>query len=1560
MRTRVLSGPGPFRWGRCLGVFLVLALSLIGSQAAFAAVTVNPASLPAGTLAVPYDETVVGNGGAGPYIFAVIAGALPPGITLDGSSGQLSGTPTVQGVYSFTLRATDSLSATGQRAYTVSVGTFSLAVQPNTLPNGVQGVAYNQALTAVGGNPPYTFTRSSGTLPTGVLLASDGTMSGTPSAGGSFTFIVQAQDPDGNSGFRTYNIVVGANSISISPPTLPNGTQGVGYSQSVTASGGDGGPYTYSVSSGALPSGLSLNTGSGLISGTPTAGGSFSFTIRAVDASTNFGTRNYTVTVGGNSLSLNPASLPNGTQGNPYSQNVTASGGTGGPYTYSITSGSLPTGLSLNTSSGAITGTPSAGGAFSFTVHAVDGNNNFGNRNYTVNIGTNSLTVTPGALPGGTQGVGYSQTVGATGGTAPYTFAVSAGALPNGLSLNGASGAITGTPTAAGSFNFTIRATDVNANTGSQAYNVNIAPVPLTVNPSALPNGTQGVAYSQTVTTAGGVAPYTYAVMSGALPTGLSLNGGSGAITGTPTAAGNFNFTIQSTDSTPNTGTRSYSVTIGTNSLTVSPSGLPNGSQGVAYSQTVSASGGTGPYTFAVTSGALPSGLTLNAGSGAISGTPTGSGVSNFTIQATDTVGNIGNRGYALNIGTSTLTVNPTSLPNGSSGVAYGQTVIASGGTGPYTFAVSSGALPAGLVLNAASGAISGTPTGSGLSNFTIRALDSVGDIGSRAYAVNIGTSTLSVNPAGLPNGSAGIAYSQTVTASGGTGPYSFAVTSGALPTGLVLNAGSGAISGTPTGGGLSNFTIQATDSVGNIGSRVYALNIGTSTLSVNPASLPNGSTGIAYSQTVTASGGTGPYSFAVTSGSLPTGLVLNAGSGAISGTPTGSGVSNFTIQATDSFGNIGSRGYAVNIGTSTLTVNPGSLPNGSVGVSYGQTVTASGGSGPFSFAVTAGALPGGLSLNGTTGAITGTPAGGGSFAFTIRAIDTNGNTGSRSYTVNVGTSTLTISAPTLPNASQGSPYSQTVTASGGTGPYVLALILGALPSGLSFNPSSGAITGTPTGSGPSTFTIRATDVNGNIGTRSYTVNVGGNSLTINPATLPAAPKGRAYSQALGAVGGAASYTFALQSGSLPPGLSVNAAGQITGTPASEGSFTFTMRVTDGSGSFGTRTYTLATLRGDPANDPEVRGLVAAQAASARRFTDAQTSNVLRRLESLHDNFNPCGLNFGINASTYAPPPAYPLDPATGSAFPPVNKDPLPPPRPATPLSKCDSMMGPPIAVWASGALEFGKMTNTGLLVDSTKFSTAGVTAGIDARVADELIVGGAVGFGRDRTDIGLKGTISDANNLNGVVYASYKPMASLFIDAVVGYGSLNFDNKRWVPLDGTTVSGKRDGGTWFGSFSVSSEFRRGIFRFSPYARIDAMTAKLGEYSETGDALSALTFKATSVSSTAGVLGLRGSVDFSDGANTYTPSMRIEYKRAFDRGFTQSMFYGDTAGSNLFAINTDATTRDVFTGAIGIRANIGPAATLELEYGVSGTPAQNVSWVSQMVRAAAHWNFEAN
>ncbi|MHB0971789.1 MAG: ice-binding family protein [Thermoanaerobaculia bacterium] len=166
-----------------------------------------------------------------------------------------------------------------------------------------------------------------------------------------------------------------------------------------------------------------------------------------------------------------------------------------------------------------------------------------------------------------------------------------------------------------------------------------VCPV-ITVAPPTLPNGEVGIAYLATVSASGGVGPYTFAVTSGALPTGLTLDGATGDITGTPTTIGTFNFTITATDGSSGCfGSRAYTVVIaaaGCPVITLSPPTLVLGAVGMPYSATISATVTAPPTTFAVTSGALPPGLTLNAATGAITGTPTAAGLFNFTVQSTD------------------------------------------------------------------------------------------------------------------------------------------------------------------------------------------------------------------------------------------------------------------------------------------------------------------------------------------------------------------------------------------------------------------------------------------------------------------------------------------------------------------------------------------------------------------------------------------------------------------------------------------------------------------------------------------------------------------------------------------------------------------------------------------------------------------------------------------------------------------------------------------------------------------------------------------------------------
>jgi len=338
----------------------------------------------------------------------------------------------------------------------------------------------------------------------------------------------------------------------------------------------------------------------------------------------------------------------------------------------------------------------------------------------------------------------------------------------------------------------------------------------------------------------------------------------------------------------------------------ISTTSLPAGTVGTAYSATLTATGGTAPYTFKVTSGTLPTGLTLST-AGAISGTPTTSGTSSFTVQVTDSEAApktaTANLSIKINNAASTLIISTTSLPAGAVGTAYSQTIVATGGITPYTFAVTTGTLPGGLSLNATTGAITGTPTAGGTFPFTVTVTDSSSPAQKATANLSITISSLTITPATLPGGTVGTAYNQTLTATGGKAPYTFAVTSGTLPNGLALSA-AGVISGTPTTGGTFAFTVTVTDSStpALTGTANLSITISGGPLTItSPATLPGGIQNVPYSYQLTATGGTPPYTWSLQTGSiLPAGLALSS-AGVISGTPTAPATYSFTIAAADS-----------------------------------------------------------------------------------------------------------------------------------------------------------------------------------------------------------------------------------------------------------------------------------------------------------------------------------------------------------------------------------------------------------------------------------------------------------------------------------------------------------------------------------------------------------------------------------------------------------------------------------------------------------------------------------
>jgi hypothetical protein len=270
------------------------------------------------------------------------------------------------------------------------------------------------------------------------------------------------------------------------------------------------------------------------------------------------------------------------------------------------------------------------------------------------------------------------------------------------------------------------------ANSGVTATSTITIVLPVTYTTTSLPNGSNGVAYSQTIVTSGGVAPITYTVGTGSLPAGLKLNS-TGTVIGTPSSSGTSTFTINATDfGTPPLTVASPIFTITINPpppLSITSTSMSNGITGTAYSSAIASSGGVPPLTWSVPPGTLPPGLELNTSSGLISGTPTTAGVYKFFPTVTDSA--IPPQKFTSTTGVtiSVITVAPLQsvtppLPPGDVATGYTASLVATGGVAPYTWSITSGQLPSGLKLNSASGTISGIPILSTTANFAVQVED--------------------------------------------------------------------------------------------------------------------------------------------------------------------------------------------------------------------------------------------------------------------------------------------------------------------------------------------------------------------------------------------------------------------------------------------------------------------------------------------------------------------------------------------------------------------------------------------------------------------------------------------------------------------------------------------------------------------------------------------------------------------------------------------------------------------------------------------------------------------
>ncbi|ALN86342.1 outer membrane autotransporter barrel domain protein [Lysobacter capsici] len=1870
-------------------------------------IVVNPATIPGATVGVAYSQTFTGGGGTAPYTFAISAGALPAGLSLNTTSGALTGTPTAAGTFNFTVRATDANSFAGTRAYTLVVAPPVTLIAPTTLPNGTVAAAYSQAITASGGIAPYTYAITAGALPAGLTLSSAGALSGTPTAGGTFNFTVTATGSSTgtgapHTGARAYALVIAPPTVLLPATSFAPATVAVAYSANLNPASGGTAPYTYALSAGALPPGMSLSS-TGTLSGTPTAPGTFNFAVTATDSSTGSGAyssapRGYTLQV----VNIPPVA-------NPVSATV-AYNSTANPITLNITGG-VPTSVAIGTAAAhgtatatgaTITYTPTAGyaGPDSFTYTATNTAGTSAPATVTITVTAPTITVSASGPLTAQIGVAYTQTFTWTGGTSPFSgFAVTG--LPAGLSITGTTATsvtVSGTPSAAGSFALNTSATDSSTGDGpftiGQAFTLTVSAPTLTLTPAAgTLNATYGAAYSQTFVAGGGTAPYNYSISAGALPAGLSLDANTGVLSGTPSVTGLFTFSVRARDSSTGSGapfarTQNYVMQVAAPTIVIAPPTLPGAQVATAYSQTLSASGGIGAYTFAVTAGALPPGVSLSS-AGTIAGTPSAGGTFNFTVTASDANVQSGSRAYSLTVSAATIVVSPTTLPGGGVAQAYSQTVTASGGTAGYTFAITAGALPAGLSL-ASNGTLSGTPSAGGTFNFTITATDSsTGSgpyTGSRAYSVTIAASTVILPPTTLAAATVTNPYNATVNAAtGGTAPYTYAVSAGSLPPGLSVSS-AGVISGTPTAPGSYSFSLRATDSSTGTGPytsapQTYALQVndivpvanpvsatvafnstanpitlnitggipasvavaaapahgtatasgttitytptagyagpdtftytatnvagtsapatvtitvGNPTITVTASGPLTAQVGSPYSQTFTWAGGTSPYSgFGVTG--LPAGLSVTgttADSVTVSGTPTAAGSFALNASAADSSTGNGpfttAQAFTLTVSAPTLAMTPapGNLPM-NYGVASTINFAASGGSAPYSFSLAAGSLPVGVSFS-SAGVLSGTPTVPGNYNIAVRVLDSSTGAGApfalqQNYTIVVATPAIAIDPPTLPNGTAAVAYNASLSSTGGVAPYSYSLLSGALPIGMSFS-SAGVFSGIPRSDGNFSVTVQSTDNNGQTGSKVYTFTIDPAIVTIAPATLPGGTVGLAYNQSLSSSGGIAPYSYSIVSGNLPIGLSFSSAGVLSGTPTTAGSYTANIRSTDdagynttapytiviadavpvavddsastlsnapvtidvtandtgiitsialatapahgtatvsgtdviytpaanyfGSDSFtytasgpggtsapatvtitvnalpvpqgqpqtattlstqpvtidaatgatgspftgvtllnppssgtavvqGTQivytpaattvgaialTYTLnnafgpsapitstitvnavpvaqsrrvrtvagatitvdlvagatggpftganlvsltpassgtaavsgsggsyqltytpvigysgiavasftlnnafatsavATIevevmpRSDPSKDAEVLGLLSAQTSATRRFATTQIGNFQQRLEGLHgggeegarfDN----GLSFSIDPRCRDDAPRTPgndcRQPMLGDERAAIESKP--------PVQGTGSRYG----LWTGGTLNSGNRDGRSGGASGIDFETTGISAGADYRLRDDFALGGGIGYGRDDTEVGQHGSRSKAHGYSAVLYASYHPGKSFYLDGLLGYQWLSFDSRRFVTDTGGMVTGSRDGNQWFASISAGADYQRDRLRISPYARLDVARARLDGYTERGDAQYVLNYRDQDIDTTTTSLGLRMDYIYPVRWGTFAPQLRLEYQHDFQDDSFATMSYADMVGGPFYRARIDGLDRNRFVFGLG-------------------------------------------
>ncbi len=1033
---------------------------------------------------------------------------------------------------------------------TVPVTITAPADQSNNEGDTVSSLAVTATNTSSG-----TLSYSATGLPSGLSInSSTGVISGTITTGGSFTPTVTATNGT-YSASAQFNWTVGS-TLSVSTAFAPSYNAGdvVSYSVAVT----DTGSGTLSYSASGLPTGLSISSSTGLISGTISSSlsaGNITSTITVTDGTdTTEDTLVWVIAPSGPITVTNPGDQTS-TEGGTVS--LGTSGTNTGSGTMYFAAQGLPPGLAMNPATGEITGTIGLGDAgfapYLVTVTATDGTNT-DSQSFNWNI-SSAVTLTAPADQTSSEGASASLSLSATySGSGSLSYA--AFGLPPGLKISASSGDITGTvavgAAADGPYYVTVVAA-AGDSSAEQSFNWTVnSPITLT-DPADQTNNegdTVSLSLSATDATSGTLK---YSAIG--LPGGLKINPSTGAITGTLAAGdagdGPYSVTVLAQDGTYSTS-QTFNWTVNSAITITTPADQTN-NEGDSVSLSISASDATSGATMVYAALGLPPGVVISPTTGTITGTITTGSSANgpytVTIGVTDS-STFAETSFNWNVN-SPITINTPPDQTNNAGDTVSLAISASdAASGTLTFSATG--LPSGLSINTSTGAITGTISDGGSYQPTITATDGT-YTGSTTFNWSVSSPIAITDQGDQTNNDGDTGVSVQISATdNASGTVSFSASG--LPSGLSINSSTGAITGTvgSSADTSSPYTsvITVTDGTNTaIDTFTWYVNPSDPVVVFNPGSQTNAD-GDMVALPIEASDSTAGATLYYAVSGLPAGLNYNPATGLIFGTISSSADTGSPYTVTVTVGdntNSASTSFTWTVNTAgTVTmVNPGDQTN-SEGDSVSVSVSASDASSGTLHYVAFG-LPAGLKIN-AIGAITGTVAIGdsGESPYTVTLVANDGTySAEQTFYWNVN-SAISIVQPLDQTNNEGDTVSLSISACGGTPSYA---VLG-LPPGLKINPSTGAITGTiATGSaadGPYSVTILAVD-GMNSATMSFNWNVN-SPITINvPDTQTNNDGDTGISVAVSATD-AASGTVAYSAVGLPPGLSINSStGAITG-----------------------------------------------------------------------------------------------------------------------------------------------------------------------------------------------------------------------------------------------------------------------------------------------------------------------------------------------------------------------------------------------------------------------------